>query len=595
MTEVTRADYDHVMIPCYKPADILLVRGKKCRLYDSEGRSYLDFGGGIAVNCLGNAPKIVRKALKHQAARLIHVSNVFANDATIGLAKRITKLTGFDRVFFTNSGAESNECALKLARRTGFELGGEEKSEIISFTHSFHGRTFFTVSVGGQDKYSSGFGPRPGAITHLPFNDIAAFEKQISDKTCAVIFEPVQGEGGVLPVDPKFARRVRELCDKHHALLVMDEVQSGCARSGTFFAFEQVGVRPDIVTTAKGLAGGVPIGCVLTTNEVAAHFHPGTHGSTFGGNALACAVGSAVLDKISTPEFLEKVRERGAFMRAELEKLNDDLHVFNEVRGMGLLIGCELIPALQPKLGEIQKKALEAGLIILTAGGTTIRLCPPLIIKKSEIREGVALLKAVLALFAHEAEAEEKAKAAVKLAKGEAKPAVKAEVKTEAKTEAKPAVKPAAPAAKKPAPRRPAAKRPVKAPASPTAPAAKPEAPKGEVKDPAKVAPKTAPKAAAPKAPASKPAAHPATKAEVKATAKDPTAPTASAAKTEAPQGEVKDPAKAAPKTAAPKAAEPKAAPAVKPVAPAPVAEAKPAETPKAAAPAVKPVEAPKA
>lgn len=555
MTQVTRADYDHVMIPCYKPADILLVRGRKCRLYDSEGRSYLDFGAGIAVNCLGNAPKLVRKALNRQAARLIHVSNVFANDATIGLAKRITKLTGFDRVFFTNSGAESNECALKLARRTGFEVGGEEKCEIISFTHSFHGRTFFTVSVGGQEKYSSGFGPRPGAITHLPFNDIAAFEKQISDKTCAVIFEPVQGEGGVLPVDPKFARRVRELCDKHHALLVMDEVQSGCARSGTFFAFEQVGVRPDIVTTAKGLAGGVPIGCVLTTNEVAAHFHPGTHGSTFGGNALACAVGSAVLDKISTPEFLEKVRERGAFMRAELEKLNDDLHVFNEVRGMGLLIGCELVPALQPKLGEIQKKALEAGLIILSAGGTTIRLCPPLIIKKSEIREGVALMKAVLALFAHEAQAEEKAKAAVKLAKSEAKAETKPTVKAEPKTE----VKPAAPAAKKPAARRPAAKRAVKAPAAAAAalPAAKTEAPKAEVMAPAKAAPKAAPKkAAAPKAPAAvKPAVAP----------------------------------KAAPVKA------PSAPAALKPAAAAPKAEAKPAEAPKAAAPAVKPFEAPKA
>ncbi len=545
MTEVTRADYDHVMIPCYKPADILLVRGKKCRLYDSEGRSYLDFGGGIAVNCLGNAPKIVRKALKHQAARLIHVSNVFANDATVGLAKKITALTGYDRVFFTNSGAESNECALKLARRTGFEVGGEEKNEIISFTHSFHGRTFFTVSVGGQDKYSTGFGPRPGAITHLPFNDIAAFEKQISDKTCCVIFEPVQGEGGVLPVDPKFARRVRELCDKHHALLVMDEVQTGCARSGTFFAFEQVGVRPDIVTTAKGLAGGVPIGCVLTTNEVAAHFHPGTHGSTFGGNALACAVGAAVLDKIATPKFLAKVREKGAYMRAELEGLNDELHVFNEVRGMGLLIGCELKASLQHKLAEIQKKALEAGLVILTAGGTTIRLCPPLIIKKSEIREGVALLKAVLALFAHEAEAEEKAKAAVKLVKSEAKPEVKS---------------PAA-APKKPAARRPAAKRAVKAPAAvpAAAPAAKTEAPKVDQKVEAK-APVQAPAKAAPKAAPA--AAKPAVKAAPKTAA--PAAPKAAEKAPAQPAAEKKTVVKpaAAPKAAAAKA--PSQAPAEK-------------------------------
>ena len=399
MTQPTRAEYDQVMIPCYKPADLVMTHGKKCRLYDSQNRSYLDFGGGIAVNSLGNAPKIVRKALKAQSAKLCHISNVFTNDATLKLAKRLTSLTGFDRVFFTNSGAESNEAALKLARRTAFDDYGEQKDEIISFTHSFHGRTFFTVCVGGQDKYSSGFGPRPGAITHLPFNDIGAFEKQISDRTCAVIFEPVQGEGGVLPVDPAFAKRVRELCDKHHALLILDEVQSGCARSGTFFAYEQIGIRPDIVTTAKGLAGGVPIGCVLANDAVAQHFKPGTHGSTFGGNALACAVGNAVLKHISAPEFLEKVVKRGAFMKASLEALNKELHVFTEVRGMGLLIGCELIPELRAQLGDIQKAALKAGLIILTAGGTTIRLCPPLIIKKREITEGVAILKSVLKGF----------------------------------------------------------------------------------------------------------------------------------------------------------------------------------------------------
>lgn len=399
MTTVNRQTYDHVMMPCYKPADMMLVRGKGCHLWDSQDNCYLDFGGGIAVNCLGNAPKVVRKALARQSAKLVHVSNVFTNDATLTLATKLTKLTGFDRVFFTNSGAESNEAALKLARRAAYEEFGEQKDEIISFYHSFHGRTFFTVSVGGQEKYSKGFGPRPGAITHLKFNDIAAFEKQISDKTCCVIFEPVQGEGGVLPIDLAFAKRVRELCDKHHALLIMDEVQSGCARSGTFFAFEQIGVRPDIVTTAKGLAGGVPIGCVMTNEKIAQHFSLGSHGSTFGGNALACAVGAAVLDVISTPKFLARVKARGEYMMAALNAVNDELHCFNEVRGMGLLIGCELKAELQPKLGEIQKAALKAGLIILTAGGTTIRLCPPLIIKKKEITEGVAILKKVLAGF----------------------------------------------------------------------------------------------------------------------------------------------------------------------------------------------------
>ncbi len=421
---VTRADYDHVMIPCYHPADPVFVRGKKSRLWDSEGREYVDFGGGIAVNSLGNAPKVVRKALKKQSKKLCHLSNLFTNEATLTLAKHLTSLTGFDRVFFTNSGAESNEAALKLARRTAYDDFGEAKDEIISFTHSFHGRTFFTVSVGGQDKYSKGFGPRPGAITHLPFNDIAAFEKQISDKTCAVIFEPVQGEGGVLPVDPAFAKRVRELCTKHHALLILDEVQTGCARSGTFFAYEQLGIRPDIVSTAKGLAGGVPIGCILTSDKIAQHFGAGTHGSTFGGNALACAVGEAVLSKISTPKFLAKVKARGAFMMAALKALNTELKVFSDVRGMGLLLGCELVPALRDKLGEIQTACLKAGLIVLTAGGTTIRLAPPLNIKEDDITEGVAILKAVLTPYA----------AALKTKKAPAKKTVKRVAK-------KPAVK----------------------------------------------------------------------------------------------------------------------------------------------------------
>ena len=552
MTEVTRATYDQVMFPCYHPADLVLVRGRKCRLYDSEGRSYLGFGGGIAVNSLGNAPKTVRKALKKQSARLVHVSNVFANDSTLKFATEITKVTGFDRVFFTNSGAEANECALKLARRTAVDLYGEKKDEIISFAHSFHGRTFFTVSVGGQDKYSLGFGPRPGAITHLPFNDIKAFEKQISDRTCAVIFEPVQGEGGVLPVDPKFAKRVRELCDKHHALLIMDEVQTGCARSGTFFAYEQIGIQPDIVSTAKGIAGGYPIGCVLTSNDIAAHFKAGTHGSTFGGNPLGCAVGSAVVAKISKPEFMAKVMEKGKLLREELTRVNDELHVFSAVRGMGLLDGCELIPELRSRLGDIQKAALEAGLIILTAGGTTIRLCPPLIIKKKELKEGVAILHRVLLPFAMEAEALKRAEA-LKAQEEKAQKAVKA------------------PSAKKPAEKAAAEKKTAeKKAAAPKAAPARRVTQKAAQKPAAAAQAKTA---APVKTEAAKPA--PAKKAAVK---------TPAAAKTAAP----------APKTTA---AKPKAAPAAAPRAPAeapkaaPAASAAPAKeapAPKAAAPAVK-------
>ncbi len=551
--KITRETYNEVMIPCYKPADLVLESGRKCRLRDTKGRTYLDFGGGIAVNCLGNAPKLVRKALRAQSAKLIHTSNIFTNVATLTLAEKITALTGFDRVFFTNSGAESNEAALKLARRAAYEDFGEQKDEIISFTKSFHGRTFFTVSVGGQDKYSKGFGPRPGAITHLPFNDVKAFEKAISDKTCAVIFEPVQGEGGVLPVDPAFAKRVRELCDKHHALLILDEVQTGCARSGTFFAFEQIGIRPDIVTTAKGLAGGVPIGCVLTTDRIAAHFGPGTHGSTFGGNALACAVGAAVLDKISTPKFLAKVKAKGEFMVEALKRVNDELHVFNDVRGMGLLIGCELVKDLQPRLAEIQKAALEAGLVILTAGGTTIRLAPPLIIKRREIAEGAAILSRVLAQFA----AELPEKKAAESAKAPARRA----------------------------PRKPAAEAASAAKKSAEKPAEKP----AEAVKPAQAAPKAAPKAEAPAAP----------KASAVKAAAAPKVPAPAATPAAAP----KAPAPAAKPVAAPKAPAPAANPAAASKAPAPVVKpaapkapaAKPAPAPKAPAPAAKPAPAPKA
>ena len=359
----------------------------------------------------------------------------------------------------------------------------------------------------------------------------------------------------MLPVDPAFAKRVRELCDKHHALLILDEVQSGCARSGTFFAYEQIGIRPDIVTTAKGLAGGVPIGCVLTNDAVAKHFKPGTHGSTFGGNALACAVGNAVLKHISAPEFLEKVVKHGAFMKASLEALNKELHVFTEVRGMGLLIGCELIPQLRAQLGDIQKAALKSGLIILTAGGTTIRLCPPLIIKKREITEGVAILKSVLKGFlANLPKAEEPVKAVKtgsrKTRASAKEPAVK-QVKPAAKTPQTRKAQPAKPAAAAPAKTVPAQAAKAEKPAAraatvsakqPAAEQAKPAVKTPQVQSlkpaasrkpaPAQAVKTAAPAAVTPRVPAKKPAVEP---------VKSPAAPAAAgtaAAAVKAPQAE---------------------------------------------------------
>lgn len=403
---VTRQTFDEVMIPCYVPQDMVLERGDGCYLYDTEGKKYVDLSAGIAVNCLGhNHPEVV-KTIYEQAQRLIHVSNIFVNDKTLTLAKELTALTGFDKVFFTNSGAEANEAALKLARRVANDNFGPHKDQIISFDHSFHGRTLFSVTVGGQPKYSSGFGPTPGGITHLPFNDIAALEQTISDNTCAVILEPIQGEGGILPIEPAFLVRVRELCDQHQALLIFDEVQTGVGRTGTFYAFEQFkdlnggkGVRPDILSSAKGLAAGIPVGAILTTSEIAAHFSPGTHGSTFGGNPLACSVGLVVLHTVSQPEFLAHVTQMGALIRHKLAALNEKYHCFKEFRGKGLLIGAEMSAEYQGKAGALQKLCTKHGLLTLVAGANVLRLTPPLIITEEIVLEAMALLEQALQEF----------------------------------------------------------------------------------------------------------------------------------------------------------------------------------------------------
>lgn len=397
--KVTRQTFDEVMMPCYVPQNMVLTHGKGCFLYDSEGNEYLDMTAGIAVNCLGHNHPVVVKTIKKQAERLIHVSNIFVNDKTLTLAKKLVNLTGYERVFFVNSGAEANEAALKLARRVAFDDFGVQKDEIISFDHSFHGRTLFSVSVGGQAKYSQGFGPTPGGITHLPFNDLEAFKKTISDKTCAVILEVVQGEGGILEVDPVFLKEVRALCTKHNALLIFDEVQTGIGRLGTFYGYEQVGVKPDIVTSAKGLAAGVPIGAILTSDRIGQHFKPGTHGSTFGGNPLACAVGSKVVDIISDQTFLDKVRANGEFLREQLRKLNKKYGIFADIRGKGLLVGAQLAAPYDKELSSFQKLCTKHKLLVLLAGYDVVRLAPPLIITKSEIRKAIKLLEAVITDF----------------------------------------------------------------------------------------------------------------------------------------------------------------------------------------------------
>lgn len=394
---VQRADFDQVMVPVFAPAAFIPVRGAGSRVWDQSGRELVDFTGGIAVNVLGHAHPALVEALTEQASQLWHVSNVFTNEPALRLAKLLTEATFADRVFFANSGAEANEAAFKLARRYGHEVAGPEKCEIISALNSFHGRTLFTVSVAGQPKYSEGFGPKIEGISHVPFNDLQALKAQISERTCAVVLEPIQGEGGVMPADPAYLAGVRELCDQHGALLIFDEVQSGVGRSGQLYAYMHYGVIPDILTSAKSLGGGFPIGAMLTSERVAKHFGVGVHGTTYGGNPLACAVGEAVLSIVNTPEVLEGVATRSALLQRELMRLGERYGVFSQVRGMGLLLGAVLSEAWKGRAGEVMKAAQEEDLMILQAGPDVVRLAPSLIIEEADIHEGIARLERALA------------------------------------------------------------------------------------------------------------------------------------------------------------------------------------------------------
>ena len=386
---ITREMFNDVMVPNYNPAQMIPVKGEGARVWDQQGKEYIDFAGGIAVNCLGHCHPAMVSALQEQSQKLWHLSNVFTNEPAIRLAKKLTDATFADRVYYANSGAEANEAALKLARRWALEEHNEEKQQIIAFSKGFHGRTFFTVTVGGQPAYSEGFGPKPGAIEHVPYNDIDALKALISDKTCAVMMEPLQGEGGVVPPEMDFVKAVRELCDQHNALLIFDEVQTGFGRTGSLYAYEQLGVTPDILTSAKSLGGGFPIGAMLTTDAIAKHLKPGTHGSTYGGNPLACAVSEAVLDVVNTDEVLNGVKQREQWMKEQLNAINEKYHVFKEVRGKGCLLGAELSEKYEGRARDFLLAGQEHGVMVLVAGASVIRLTPSLIIPQEDIKEGL--------------------------------------------------------------------------------------------------------------------------------------------------------------------------------------------------------------
>ncbi|EPN0074345.1 aspartate aminotransferase family protein [Vibrio cholerae] len=394
---VDRSSFDEVMVPCYNPMEFIPVKGFGSRIWDQQGHEYIDFAGGIAVSCLGHCHPVMVQALTTQANKLWHLSNVMTNEPALRLAKKLTQVSFAEKVFFANSGAEANEAALKLARRYAADVYGPEKSEIIAFNQGFHGRTFFTVSVGGQATYSDGFGPKPGDIVHLPYNDLAALQAQISDRTCAVMMEPLQGEGGIISPSAEFVQAVRELCDKHNALLIFDEVQTGNGRTGDFYAYQGIGVTPDILATAKSLGGGFPIGAMLTTAKIAEHMKVGVHGSTYGGNPLACAVAESVVDFVAQPEMLAGVKQREQWMRAELEKINQKYHLFKEIRGKGLLLGAALNDEWQGRARDILVAAGKQGLMVLVAGASVVRFTPSLIISQQEIEEGMARLDKAIA------------------------------------------------------------------------------------------------------------------------------------------------------------------------------------------------------
>ncbi|MEO7761028.1 MAG: aspartate aminotransferase family protein [Casimicrobiaceae bacterium] len=392
---VTRAMFDQFMVPCYAPAAFVPVRGEGSRVWDQQGKMYIDFAAGVAVTALGHCHPAMVRAITEQARTLWHTSNWTTNEPALRLAKKLIDSTFAERVFFCNSGTEANEAALKLARRYAFDHFGAEKYRVVSTQNAFHGRSFFAVTAGGQPKYSSGFGPNPAGVTHLKYNDVAALDQEFTlhgSEICAVILEPMQGEGGMLPGTPEFLQAARRLCDHHNALLILDEIQSGMGRTGTLFSYMQKGIVPDILSSAKGLGGGFPIGAMLTTDRIAKSFSVGVHGTTYGGNPLACAVAEAVFDVINTTEVLDGVKARHRLFVEGLRKINAARGIFADIRGEGVWLGCELIDKYRGRAMDFMRAGHEAGLLVLVAGPDVIRIAPALTISLDEIIEGLGRL-----------------------------------------------------------------------------------------------------------------------------------------------------------------------------------------------------------
>ena len=381
-------------VPVFNRYKIVLDHGDGAYAWDSNGKKYIDFLGGIAVNVLGHNYKPLVHAVAEQAGKMIHCSNLYYTQPQADAAAKLVKLSGLGKAFFGNSGAEANEGAIKIARKYAHSID-PEKSQIITAWNSFHGRTLATLTATGQPHYQEGVGPLPDGFDYVHYNDADELEAMMSGKTAAVMLETIQGEGGVYTPENDYLKKVRALCDKYHALLIFDEIQAGIGRAGTFFAYEKYGVKPDIVTLAKGLAGGVPIGAFIVTDEVAGAFKPGDHGTTFGGNPLACAAANVVLDTVPQADFLRHVEETGAYFKGKLESMQQKYPaLIKEVRGTGLILGAELSSAEHGR--DIVNACLEKGAIINCTAGKVLRFIPPLIITKEQVDEVMGILDGVL-------------------------------------------------------------------------------------------------------------------------------------------------------------------------------------------------------
>ena len=383
--------YDKVMLPNYSPASFIPERAEGSRLWDKDNKEYIDFGGGIAVNSLGHSHPELVKALTDQSKKIWHLSNYLTNEPAIELAERLTKHTFAENIFFSNSGSEANETAIKIARK--FHASNNEKRDrIVSFKNSFHGRSLLNISLGSSDMHRNGFEPLMPGIIHGKYNDIEGLENLINKHTAAVIVEPVQGEAGVFEASKEFMQRLRDITREHNALLIVDEVQSGVGRTGSLYGYMNFDIVPDIITSAKGLGGGIPIGATLTTKTIGKFMQPGTHGSTFGGNPLACSVANKVVEIVSEEGFLTEVKRKEKIFLKFLSELKKD-NVISDIRSAGLWIGCDLV---KDTAESVLNDSYDKGLIMVSAGANCLRLAPALNIPDEDILKGLEILKEVL-------------------------------------------------------------------------------------------------------------------------------------------------------------------------------------------------------